>query len=56
MYFAGDEGLDSDPILSLVPAERRATMIASPAPGEPDVWSFDIRLQGERETVGADAL
>ena len=42
---------DADPILSLVPAERRATLLAQPDRDSPHLYRFDIRFQGERETV-----
>ncbi len=49
VYFAGEAANASDPVLALVPAARRSTLIASQeAPGN---WRFDIRLQGEGETV-----
>ena len=49
LYFAGDAALDTDPILCLVPAARRHTLIANaPVAGE---WLFDIRLGGADETV-----
>jgi protocatechuate 3,4-dioxygenase alpha subunit len=52
IYFAGDDGLDKDPILALVPVDRRDTLIART--GGRGNWSFDIRLQGEDETVFFD--
>jgi protocatechuate 3,4-dioxygenase, alpha subunit len=55
IYFAGDAEQDGDPILALVPAERRATLIARPDPARPGVFLFDIRLRGEGETVFLDA-
>jgi protocatechuate 3,4-dioxygenase alpha subunit len=59
LYFAGDAGNASDPALSMVPAERRQTLLAHPVPLEPgtghmDTWHMDIRLQGEAETVFFD--
>lgn len=48
-YFAGDPLLAGDPVLALVPEERRSTLIARPA-GDHE-WVLDIRLQGEGETV-----
>jgi protocatechuate 3,4-dioxygenase, alpha subunit len=52
IYFAGEPGLDDDPILKLVPEERRRTLLAQRrAAGE---WTFDIRLQGDGETVFFD--
>jgi protocatechuate 3,4-dioxygenase alpha subunit len=52
-YFEGEALNASDPVLSLVedPA-RRATLLAKPA-GDGS-WRFDIRLQGEAETVFLD--
>lgn len=52
LYFDGAEGNDEDPVLALVPAGRRDTLIArNTAPG---VWTLDLVLQGERETVFFD--
>lgn len=51
-YFAGDPRNAEDPLLRLVPAERRHTLLAQEAaPGE---WVLDIALQGARETVFLD--
>ena len=52
IYFAGDPDLQSDAVLALVPEERRATLLAQP--GSPGEWVFDLRLQGEAETVFFD--
>jgi protocatechuate 3,4-dioxygenase alpha subunit len=54
VYFAGDPDVDVDPLLALVPAERRGTLLAAPAPGAAGSWAWDIHLQGERETVFFD--
>jgi protocatechuate 3,4-dioxygenase alpha subunit len=54
IYFAGDPANQSDPALSLVPPERRDTLMAKPDPARPEHWSFDLRLQGEHETVFFD--
>jgi len=54
VYFAGDAANDRDPILSLVPAERRETLMAKPNSARPGNWHFDVRLQGEQETVFFD--
>ncbi|WP_454759580.1 protocatechuate 3,4-dioxygenase subunit alpha [Caulobacter segnis] len=51
VYFEGAPQNAADPILALVPAERRDTLIAREQDG---VWRFDIVLQGERETVFFD--
>jgi protocatechuate 3,4-dioxygenase alpha subunit len=56
LYFAGDSSNDRDPVLALVPPLRRATLLAEPeAGGDPPAWRFDIRLQGDRETVFFEA-
>jgi protocatechuate 3,4-dioxygenase, alpha subunit len=54
IYFEGDPGVSTDPILGLVPAGRRHTLMAHPAPSEPGTWDFVIRLQGDDETVFFD--
>jgi protocatechuate 3,4-dioxygenase, alpha subunit len=54
MYFAGDPDLDADPILALVPADRRGTLLATPAAGTPERWEWTIHLQGGDETVFFD--
>jgi protocatechuate 3,4-dioxygenase alpha subunit len=55
IYFAGEPANAADPILALVPAERRATLLAKPDPAKPGLWRFDIHLQGPEETVFYDA-
>lgn len=47
VYFA-DERNDADPVLASLPEPDRDTLIAQPAS---DGYRFDIRLQGEHETV-----
>lgn len=54
IYFADDPALAADAIFQLVPADRRETLLASRVPGAPCQWRFDIRLQGDRETVFFD--
>ena len=49
IYFAGETLNGSDPVLALVPAERRPGLIAGPT--GPGSYSFDIRLRGPGETV-----
>lgn len=53
-YFAGDAAIDNDPVMSLVPAERRETLLAVPVKDAASTWLFDIRLRGDRETVFFD--
>jgi protocatechuate 3,4-dioxygenase alpha subunit len=54
LYFAGDAATAGDPVLLLVPAARRHTLLAHPIPGQPGLWHMDIRLQGDAETVFFD--
>jgi len=54
VYFAGEPANAEDPVLALVPAERRATLLAQPGEGGPQTWRFAIRLQGDGETVFFD--
>jgi protocatechuate 3,4-dioxygenase alpha subunit len=53
IYFEGEPGNASDPILNLVPVDRRATLIAGrkESAGGLPIHVFDIRLQGDGETV-----
>jgi protocatechuate 3,4-dioxygenase alpha subunit len=52
MYFSDEKANGADPVLALVPQERRATLIAQRQDGGGHVvYRFDIRLQGEGETV-----
>ena len=53
VYFEDDLALDRDPILLLVPAERRSTLLAHRA-GDGATWDFVVRLQGPDETVFFD--
>ena len=53
IYFAGDADLASDPVLALVAGERRHTLIAQPG-DRPGTWVFEVRLQGDGETVFFD--
>jgi len=55
IYFEGDPAHGSDPILALVPADRRATLLAKADPGKPGLFRFDVHLQGASETVFFDA-
>jgi protocatechuate 3,4-dioxygenase alpha subunit len=54
VYFEGDPALAEDPVLALVPGERRHTLIARRDPAQPALWNFEIHLQGEQETVFFD--
>ncbi len=55
IYFAGDPANAADPILALVPADRRDTLLAKPDAAKPGLFRLDIRLQGANETVFFDA-
>jgi protocatechuate 3,4-dioxygenase, alpha subunit len=55
IYFDGEAGNAADPIMALVPADRRTTLIATRKPGGGNaVYHLDIRLQGDDETVFFD--
>jgi protocatechuate 3,4-dioxygenase, alpha subunit len=55
IYLDGEAGNAADPVLALVPADRRATLIAARQPGNGNaVYRLDIRLQGDNETVFFD--
>lgn len=52
MYFPDEAANGSDPILALVPEDRRGTLVAHKTmKGDLAVYRFDIRVQGENETV-----
>jgi protocatechuate 3,4-dioxygenase alpha subunit len=59
MYFPDEPGNADDPILRLVPPERRRTLIARAAPqgvivAHEDRLGWDVILQGDDETVFFD--
>jgi protocatechuate 3,4-dioxygenase alpha subunit len=54
VYFPDDAANAQDAVLNAVPKDRRATLIAVANPQEPEHFSWDIHLQGERETVFFD--
>jgi protocatechuate 3,4-dioxygenase, alpha subunit len=54
IYFADDPANQEDPILALVPEDRRETLLARPNPARPGAWRFEVHLQGEQETVFFD--
>jgi len=55
LYFADEPANADDPILALVPAPRRATLLAHRHTGAgTHVYRFDIVLQGANETVFFD--
>jgi protocatechuate 3,4-dioxygenase, alpha subunit len=55
IYLDGEAANTSDPVLALVPAERRPTLIARRVSGSGSpVYRFDVHLQGDNETVFFD--
>ena len=54
IYFPDDPANTEDPVLALVPAERRATLIATKLPGKPGALQWNVILQGRDETVFFD--
>jgi protocatechuate 3,4-dioxygenase, alpha subunit len=55
IYLDSEAANAADPVLALVPADRRNTLIAVRQPGNGNaVYRFDIRLQGDNETVFFD--
>jgi protocatechuate 3,4-dioxygenase alpha subunit len=52
VYFSGEAANATDPVLALVPLDRRATLIAEQANCNGNaVYRLDIHLQGDNETV-----
>lgn len=54
IYFAQERLNNEDPILALVPENRRQTLVAKRDESEPDLWNFAVRLRGQDETVFFD--
>ena len=55
IYFDGEAANANDSVLALVPADRRATLIAKRKAGAGNpVYTLDIHLQGDNETVFFD--
>jgi protocatechuate 3,4-dioxygenase alpha subunit len=54
IYFPRDPRNDIDPILLLVPGERRRTLIAQRSSQGKEVLQWNLVLQGENETVFFD--
>jgi len=52
IYFADEAAAnDADPVLQLVPAARRGTLLAQPETGQPSVYKWNVVVQGSGETV-----
>lgn len=54
VYFPDEQSNLEDPILNLVPAERRATLIANKTATNPSSLEWNVILQGRDETVFFD--
>jgi protocatechuate 3,4-dioxygenase alpha subunit len=54
IYFEGESSNASDPVLALVPEDRRGTLMARPNPEDSNLWTFEIRLCADSETVFFD--
>lgn len=54
IYFADAEHNDRDPVLELVPRDRRRTLLATRVADDPPTYQFDIVLRGTNETVFFD--
>jgi protocatechuate 3,4-dioxygenase alpha subunit len=54
IYFADDPANAEDPVLQSVPPARRPTLLAATQPGNPAALVWNVRLQGEGETVFFD--
>jgi protocatechuate 3,4-dioxygenase alpha subunit len=55
IYLSGEAGNATDPVLALVPLDRRPTLIAQRAQCNGSaVYRLDIHLQGDNETVFFD--
>ena len=52
IYFPEAEGNADDPVLALVPAERRSTLIAKAVPGKAGVLEWNIVIQGKANGQG----
>jgi len=54
VYFPDDPANAEDPVLKLVPTERRATLIATRSGSAKGAYEWHVRLQGPEETVFFD--
>lgn len=52
IYFDDEAATATDEVVNIVPADRRATIIAKKT--APGVYRFDVHLQGDNETVFFD--
>ena len=54
IYFADEAANANDPVLNLVPAPRRGTLLAKQASNADNDLLWDVHLQGKNETVFFD--
>jgi protocatechuate 3,4-dioxygenase alpha subunit len=54
VYFPEESANVNDPVLQLVPADRRATLIAKRSPTDQSALEWNMNLQGQGETVFFD--
>ena len=54
IYFPGEPANANDPLLGLVPAARRATLLAKKLPRRKNAFEWNVVLQGKGETVFFD--
>jgi protocatechuate 3,4-dioxygenase, alpha subunit len=54
VYFFGDLRNENDYVLNLIESARRDTLMARPETGDGNVLVWNVRLQGESETVFFD--
>jgi protocatechuate 3,4-dioxygenase, alpha subunit len=54
IYFADERANESDPVLERVPPARRNTLLARPRAEQPNVYDWNVVLQGPEETVFFD--
>jgi protocatechuate 3,4-dioxygenase, alpha subunit len=54
IYFPGESANSEDPVLNLVPADRRGTLIATGAAGSKSALEWNVIVQGKNETVFFD--
>ncbi|MDB5596718.1 MAG: pcaG [Hyphomicrobiales bacterium] len=55
IYFDDEASNAEDQVLNLIPADRRATIVAKAHKGSPKEYVLDIRIQGGDETVFFEA-
>jgi protocatechuate 3,4-dioxygenase alpha subunit len=56
IYVSDEDANSGDPVLGLVPEDRRATLIATRRDGDGQaLYAFDFRMQGQDETVFFEA-